>query len=253
MSIARSINRRTPYTQIGYAELELAIALGPTPFLLYTYLSLKTGPNEGAWPSYATIRKETGIASDETVRKAMLKLVEAKVLEVQQRHNAAGDLTSNLYIILDVAAGGFYDPRRTGPTETVEPRSTEIVKELDSSSEGDSSEGDSFIAASPQKRVDPIWDAFVSGLGVEPSNGERAKWNAGIKAAKQDGLDPEEIERRSRNYVKHYPEMNRSPQAVLRNWTHCAKAPKGNTNSVSDFSGWRALAAERAGDISEEV
>lgn len=138
------VSRRKPYVATGYADIALAKELGGSAFVLYTYLSLRVGPNDGSWPSYDTISEDTGLARA-TITKALKALVGYGVIEVQKRRSKKGQQASNYYIIHDPPApadSSESELNSTGDTEA-ESAANSSDPELDQSSEielGQSSE-----------------------------------------------------------------------------------------------------------------
>ena len=66
--------------------------------LVYIYLNDRGGSNDRAWPSVATITKDTGL-KDRTVQYATKELNETGLVVKIARHRENGSQTSNLYII----------------------------------------------------------------------------------------------------------------------------------------------------------
>jgi len=95
-------------TKLGFAAIPVAVCkyyvrhpkFTPATERLYRYLLQRHNSDHGyAWPSYAAIRRETGIGSDGTIRKAIKALDHLGLVKTYKRENESG-WDSNYYVFL---------------------------------------------------------------------------------------------------------------------------------------------------------
>lgn len=95
-------------TKLGFAAIPVAVCkyyvrhpkFTPATERLYRYLLQRHNSEHGyAWPSYAAIRRETGIGSDGTIRKAIKALDHLGLVKTYKRENESG-WDSNYYVFL---------------------------------------------------------------------------------------------------------------------------------------------------------
>lgn len=91
---------RPVFTQVGYADIAVLREAGPFAFSIYTYLSLRLGKNQTAWPGIRTISKDTGI-SPAAVQTALKVLIEHRLIT---KHRRIG--SSNHYEVHDPSVLG---------------------------------------------------------------------------------------------------------------------------------------------------
>lgn len=85
------------YTVMDNSWLEKdlkAVDLG----VLFALLSFENGSSRAAWPGHATIAKRAG-CGENTVRRSLERLIEAGVVEKENRRLDSGRQTSNRYVI----------------------------------------------------------------------------------------------------------------------------------------------------------
>lgn len=101
--------------------------VGPIAWAVYTYLVRRAGPDGHCWPSYARIARDTGISRRSAIR-AVATLVEAGLVAVTPRQDAAGDATSHDYVVL----GGAHEspPGDTDDPTGGAPESPPVVTEM---------------------------------------------------------------------------------------------------------------------------
>lgn len=95
-------------TKLGFAAIPVAVCkyyvkhpkFTPATERLYRYLLQRHNSEQGyAWPSYSAIRRETGIGSDGTIRKAIKALEHLGLVKTYKRENESG-WDSNYYVFL---------------------------------------------------------------------------------------------------------------------------------------------------------
>jgi hypothetical protein len=114
-------SKQTPYYQVSYSTIVIARDLGPSAYVLYTYLSLRLGRNETAWPSYRKITEDTGL-TDKTVKRAIDTLVANGLLTVerhaiwQRQHYILHDPKPLADPVRPESSPNHYDPKAVRPT-----------------------------------------------------------------------------------------------------------------------------------------
>lgn len=102
-------NSALPFeTKLGFAAIPVAVCkyyvrhpmFTPATERLYRYLLQRHNSEHGyAWPSYAAIRRETGIGSDGTISTAIKALDHLGLVKTYKRKNESG-WDSNYYVFL---------------------------------------------------------------------------------------------------------------------------------------------------------
>jgi hypothetical protein len=98
---------RKPWGKYEYDDLAIGRDLGPSAALVYFYLDLRSGQNDAAWPSQATIAEDLGF-SRSTVQTAINTLLGNGLITVRQSSRHSG----NEYVIHDAREGAW---NRTAP------------------------------------------------------------------------------------------------------------------------------------------
>lgn len=98
--MSKKENRVLPFeTTMGFAALPTAVCqfyvrhplFTPSAERLYRYLLQRHNDAYGyAWPSYSVIRRETGIASDTTISRALKALESLGLIERHEHRNTSG-------------------------------------------------------------------------------------------------------------------------------------------------------------------
>ena len=79
----------------------------------------------------------------------------------------------------------------------------------------------------PRKK-DPLWDALVEVMGNNPdefTKAERSKWNSACKQLRDAGATPEEIKKRSIEFMRRYPDCAITPNGIATNWSSLGVPP----------------------------
>lgn len=94
--------RRTNWLWIDNAILkDCGAEIGDSGIAVYACLAMHAGQDETCFPGIGTIAEMIG-RSENYVRKALDKLVDAKLISITPRADDSGRQTSNLYTLLDV-------------------------------------------------------------------------------------------------------------------------------------------------------
>lgn len=99
--VKRRIN---PYcTQVGvFVPIGLLESgeIGPIAKLIYARLCLFAGADGFCWPSIQTLAAAVGVCRS-TAKTGLKQLMEAGLVEAEQRHNSTGESETNFYFFLD--------------------------------------------------------------------------------------------------------------------------------------------------------
>jgi hypothetical protein len=127
----------------------------------------------------------------------------------------------------------------TGKKPPVDPASGELVLAVETVND------DELEVEPPPRRPrprDPLWDAFVDGLGYGPeTKPERGKWNRAIKELRDVGATYEQVRAVIDEHGRRW-EVECTPQSVTRNWSLLSRSARPGANA--DYWSMKRLAAE---------
>lgn len=117
-------------------------------------------------------------------------------------------------------------------------------------------------AKQPTPLKNPLWDALVSGIGIEPKTAdEKSRYGKAIKQLKEIEATPEDVVVHCANYRAAWPDLDLTVEALLKHWSRMDHPPPlrpvrgngggGRRETVSEHNA--RVAREVFGDESDEV
>lgn len=164
-------------------------ATGNDKFVLLAIADNAWDDGSNAWPSVTTIARKTGLGI-RTVQRCIKNLEDRGELAVMERNGH-----SNLYRVI------MADTQSPEP----KPKSKEIVPVVPRA-----------------KKTDDVWDTLMAVCGVNSetiNSQERGRHNKAVKALKESGATPGEIEVRARRYAQKFPNTVMTPIALASHWS----------------------------------
>jgi len=96
----------------------------------------------------------------------------------------------------------------------------------------------------PTPLVNPLWDALISGIGIAPQTAdERSRYGKAVKELK-DIATPEDVLARCANYRASWPDMDLTPEALVKHWSRMEHPPSVRPLAGRGTSGQRETTEE---------
>lgn len=205
---------------------------------LYSALCRFANHEQQAWPTARTLAEKTA-RSVASVHRDLAALAMAGAIRIEERFVEGRGQTSNLYHLAGDAPFE-YPPLLTGeqgPLLTGEYQTRTTMNETSGSSLF-SDEPAAVAAPASKAATDGLFEAFFEfwagqpySSGVTLLKSQRGRLNQAVKEAREVGITAEDVEARGERYRRTWPKMERTPQALLANWSRFAEdaeAPAGN-------------------------
>jgi len=192
-------------------------ATGTDKFVLLAIADNAWDDGSNAWPSINTISRKTGL-STRTVQRCIQNLHDLGELNTIDRPGH-----SNLYRV--------------------------IMSEQDSKPVKKIAKKQSSALALVEPKKDEVWDAVMLACGVNPStinSQERGRHNRAVKALKESGATPEQIQSRASAYRVKFPNVALTPIALASHWSELDSGVATPQTLVKDVpKGWNAIKQAR--------
>jgi hypothetical protein len=193
--------RREPFAMIPHRIAdEYQAKAGPAGWSVLTALARFADADGRCFPSIARLCKQTGIASRDTVHRALDRLTDLGVVRRTSRHTDTGAATSNGYELAFLCLSDNQTPptkKRTPPVQKTDTPCPIIGHELDVVNENQKNENGEY-PPTPRRTshvaypadFEAWWERYPKGRGTKKVAAE--KWrrlDAADRAAASAGLD----------------------------------------------------------------
>jgi hypothetical protein len=158
---------------------------------------------EGTQISQSLLIRETGLKARSSVQAALDKLVAANVVQREHRTNPETGDEANYYSLVVKSItpdSSTSHPPLTGVQVTLKERATErkVSGPTSSSPDVEEDSGTTHAPVPKKRRIDPLWDAVVAGLGIDTgsiTSSARGAINLALKELRgvSNPVTPEEI------------------------------------------------------------
>lgn len=96
----------------------------------------------------------------------------------------------------------------------------------------------------PTPFANPLWGALIGGIGIAPQTAdERSRYGKAVKALK-DIATPEDVLARCANYRASWPDMDLTPEALVKHWSRMEHPPSVRPLAGRGTSGQRETTEE---------
>ena len=103
----------------------------------------------------------------------------------------------------------------------------------------------------PTSGVNPLWEALISGIGIAPQTAaERSHFGKAVKELR-DIATPEDVLARCANYRATWPDMDLTPDALVKHWSRMEHPP--SVRPLAGRGGRRETLSERNNRAFEEA
>ena len=192
-------------------------ATGTDKFVLLAIADNAWDDGSNAWPSVNTISRKTGL-STRTVQRCIQNIHDLGELNTIDRPGH-----SNLY-------------RVVMSESEAKPATKSVVRQ------------NTLPVVSVEKK-DEVWDAVMLACAVNPStinSQERGRHNRAVKALKESGATPEQIQYRASAYRVKFPNVALTPIALASHWSELDSEIVSQQVLTKDVpKGWNAIKQAR--------
>ncbi len=103
----------------------------------------------------------------------------------------------------------------------------------------------------PTPAINPLWEALISGIGIAPQTAaERSHFGKAVKELR-DIATPEDVLARCANYRATWPDMDLTPDALVKHWSRMEHPP--SVRPLAGRGGRRETLSERNNRAFEEA